>query len=131
MVYVFSITTPKNTPEPSKGKTTIAKMERGIIKRFEIKFPPGPAGLLHVRIRRGSHQVWPTNPLGSFASDFETIAFDDEFDLTVPPYQLEIDTWNVDDTYDHTVYVRFLLKPAPLLVVEPEPRRPRERMIRT
>jgi len=112
MIYIYEITTPSNTPETSKQKTVL-QLEKGIIKRIDVFFPPGPAGLLKVQICQGIHQVFPKNTDGYFASEFETISYDDEYAILEPPYQLEAYTWNEDDTYDHMCQIRFLIVPVP------------------
>jgi len=116
MFYVYEITTPANTPA-SNPKETIAKLVRGVIHRVEIRFPPGPAGLLHVQIWRGGHQIYPSVTGQSFASDDETIAFDDFYELYHHPTYLRILTWNEDEYYPHTVRVRIGVLPK--YVVDP------------
>jgi len=116
MVYTFEITTPKNTLETAKQKT-VCQLEKGIIKHFEVFFPPGPAGLLHIQIARGNYQIWPKNTDDSFAADDVTISFNDEFSLKEPPYQLEVYTWNDDDIYEHMTRIRFLIIPVKLGLV--------------
>lgn len=105
MIYVFEITTLKNTLATAKQKTVL-KVAQGITYRVEWVFPPGPSGLLHCQISDGLHQVWPTNPDGNIAGDGETISFDDQLAILQPPYELDCFTWNEDDTYPHTMWIR-------------------------
>lgn len=110
MIYSYTITTPKNTLEGDKQKTTL-KLARGIIHRVEFVFPPGPAGLLHLHINDALHQRWPSNTGENFASDDENIGFHEHLELSREPLELQAYTWNLDDTYPHTVIIRIgLLK---------------------
>jgi len=108
MLYEFQITTPANTPEASKKKTVL-ELELGVIVRTIIEFPPGPAGLLHLQINRAMHQLDPRNLNGSIIGDRTFLDFEEWYELTEEPYQLEAYTWNEDDTYQHMVIVRFVL----------------------
>lgn len=108
MEYVFRLTIPANTAKADAESLT-CQLTYGTIGRVAVAFPPGPKGLAHLVIYRYEHQLWPTNPEESFAWDNYTIEFDEEFALTERPYTLSIRGWNEDDTYEHTVTVRFQL----------------------
>ena len=111
MLFTFSITTPANTLASAKQQTSLA-LAAGIISHVWVQFPPGPAALLHLQIADELHQVIPANPDNDLASDDETIEWDDEIDLTEPPYELQAHTWNLDDTYLHLVIIHISLIPA-------------------
>ena len=108
MFYDYSIAIPANTTK-ANSVIEICKMTYGIIKHVAIAFPPGPKGLAHLTVYRFEHQVWPSNPDGDFAWDNFTIEFNEEFDLTEKPHVLTLRGWNDDDTYPHTITVRFEL----------------------
>ncbi len=110
MFYVFPITTLANTPEASKLKT-ILQLTRGKITQIQVHFPSGHLGLTHIGINRGLHQFYPTNPEATFSSSGEAIVFAEDYDLSTPPLQLEAYTWNLDDTYPHTITVRIKVEP--------------------
>lgn len=105
MYYDFSFTIPANTARASPY-TEDVKLTHGIINRVEVGFPRGCAGLAHLQLRRSLHQLWPTNPQGSFNTDGYTIAFNEDQDFYTEPYILTLVGWNLDDTYDHTLEVR-------------------------
>lgn len=105
MIYRLGITTPANTPEADKQRTNL-KLTAGTIHQIDILFPPGPSGLLHVQINRGLSQIWPSNPDESFAADNNVISFNENYEILQEPVQIEVYTWNLDDTYDHQVIVR-------------------------
>jgi len=106
MIYRFGITTPANTTSSGKKRTDL-KITAGIIHQLDIVFPPGPQGLLHVQINRGLYQIWPSNPDESFAADNDKISFPEHYEITNDPYRLEAYTWNDDDTYAHSLILRF------------------------
>ena len=117
MFYDFSFTIPANTAEANPLRKDI-KLTHGIIHRVEISFPSGCAGLVFLQIVQGLHQVWPTNPEGSFNTDDYTVAFNEYYDMTEEPFTLSLIGWNEDDTYDHTLEVRFGI--LPMIVLKPE-----------
>jgi len=110
MMYVFTITTPASTPPTAKLKT-ILPLTRGKITQMSIQYPSGLQGFAHLVITRGLNQLFPTNPDGDFATSNETISWPEEYLLDVDPVQLEAYSWNLDDTFDHTITVRIVLQP--------------------
>lgn len=82
------------------------KITRGTINQVDIVFPPGPAALLHVVINRGLHQIWPSNPSETFASDNDIISLRESLDIFTAPYLLKAFTWNLDDTHEHNIIIR-------------------------
>lgn len=110
MIYRVGITTGKKGSDTDRVTTEI-KLTKGIINRVNLVFPPGCAGLLHVAINHGLHQVWPTNPRGNYATDGETIDFEEFYELKYDPFVLTVYTRNEDDAYEHEVIVRIGLLP--------------------
>jgi len=106
MIYEFNIAVAANTTEASKTKT-ILTLHPGKITRVQVRFEDGAANLAHVQICRALNQVYPRNPDSDFNANNETISFDDDKFLADLPYELEAYTWNDDDTFPHTVTVRF------------------------
>ncbi len=105
MFYDFAITVSANTAKAAPT-TQELKLTHGVIHRVEVEFPAGCAGLVHCGLLQGIHQLWPTNPDGSFASDDYVIAIYEDYELATEPYVVKFVGWNLDDTYDHTVTVR-------------------------
>lgn len=114
MFYVEDIITSADTSK-SVAVTTSSKFWAGVIHKIEVMFPPGCAGLLHVRIFHQGHQVYPSDEDQSFAGDDETVSFNDYYELQPGANTLKIETWNEDDTYSHTVHVRVGVLPAGLV----------------
>ena len=104
MNYAFEIDTPANTPQ-SAPQVTRKRVSAGRIRQFIVYFPPGNAGLLHMRIRHGAHSLLPYN----LESDLngENIKYDLPEDILIDrqTWQITIETWNTDDTFPHKVYV--------------------------
>jgi len=112
MFFDFSLTIPHNTTY-AQPVSLLCPVSPGVVDRLMLIFPTGCAGLAHVRIYRASHQVWPTNLDGSFASDGEFLDFTENYVLDNEPYAFVLSGWNEDDAYDHTVIVRFNIVALP------------------
>lgn len=104
MYYVQEITTPFLTTK-ANAQTTIMGLAVGWIKRVKFCFPPGPRGLTHVQVYRYEHQLYPTTPGGSFHWDNFIFEFHDNYPLLAVPYEVKVVTWNLDDTFEHTIEV--------------------------
>lgn len=105
MIYTSTITTDANTSEAS-AKETVLRVGKGLIWRIEVEFPPGCAGLAHLKINDGSYQVFPATPGETFASDGTVIGFDDLYLKNAAPYEFLVTTWNLDEAWSHTLQVR-------------------------
>jgi len=111
MIYVFPFTVQKNTTQQNQQLKRL-KLCYGIIHQIDIVFPTGCVGLVHCHIDDALHQIWPTNPDATFHGDGEVISGKEFYELAVEPFELQLWAWNEDDTYDHTIVVRFwILKP--------------------
>jgi len=110
MIYDFAVTvlTTNTVDDPVEEEI---KLTHGVVHRIEVEFPAGQIGLIHVSINHMGHQVWPSNPTGTFASDDHVVAFDDYYPLLSPPYIFKIIAWTEGTTFDHIVKVRFGLLP--------------------
>ncbi len=105
MIYSASITTPANTAKGA-AKKTVLKVTKGLLWVVEIEFPAGCAGLTHIQIFDGLYQVFPASPGDSLHSDGAVLSYDDIYFKTAAPFTFSIKTWNLDDTWDHTLQVR-------------------------
>jgi len=105
MFYRFSLTVPANTTETVPAEL-VMRVTAGTIYRVSVGFPPGCAGLVHVAIDRFKHQVWPSNPGGSFAADGYHVDFAEEYELREVPHVLVLRAWNEDELYSHTITCR-------------------------
>ena len=105
MFYDFAFTIDKETAEDAAEPQEL-KLTHGIIHHVEVQFPIGTRAPAHCRILHHAHQVWPTNPQGSFASDGYTIPIDENYEFFEEPYTLTAICWNDDDTFPHTITIR-------------------------
>lgn len=111
MFFEYNVTYPPLI-FPEEEQIDVLRLTRGIVKRVEVVFPRGCAGLVGVRIFRGPVQVIPLNAPAWLDTDGETISINTEIDLSVNPYELEVRGYNLDDTYSHTIRFRFELELA-------------------
>ena len=105
MIYTASITTDAGTAEGAKEDVTL-QITSGLIWMFEVDFPPGCCGLLHVQIFDGLYQVLPASTGESLHGDNITARFDDLYFKQAAPFELKIRTWNADETWSHAIQVR-------------------------
>lgn len=87
----------------------------GVIHLLEIQFPPGPQAYLHLTINHGLSQLWPSNPEEDFASDSVTIRTREFYELPSKETELKFHTWNLDDTYEHSVIIRIGILPKAVI----------------
>ena len=111
MFYDFAITVLANTLE-SVPKEQEMKLTLGVIQKVSILFPPGPHGMVKLKIMEGGHQFLPTNPEGYFATDDEVLNIDEFYELTSEPYILKAIAYSPGTTYPHTISIRIgVLRP--------------------
>jgi hypothetical protein len=106
MFYDKALTIPANTLENAPEELEV-KLTHGVITHVEVEFPPGCHGMVSTYIRRGLHQVWPTNPDSRFASDGRAIIWEDYYELFDEPFTLTIGGYSLGTTYDHEITFRF------------------------
>jgi hypothetical protein len=100
MLYYVNITTPANT-SASEPKEMRLPVSGGIIRRVTVRYRYGSANLCGLRILSHEVQVFPFNKDDFFISMPELYECYLDFPLDQPPYELIIQTYNNDDTYDH------------------------------
>ncbi|MBA7530539.1 hypothetical protein ES705_22747 [subsurface metagenome] len=106
MYYEYEITIPANTQKSNPTKKD-CPLTHGILREVSIVFPPGCHRLAHIIIIRFERQLFPTNTEMSFAGDTFPLEFEEYYPIIEVPYSLRVEGWNDDDTYPHTVRVRF------------------------
>ena len=116
MLFVKPLTIPANTSSGVPASVSLV-CTAGRVTEVEILFPPGCQGLVGVRVKEFEHIVWPTNPDEWLIANDETIAWDEDFDLSGLPWMLTIEGYNDDDTFPHTIYCRFAMMEARKLLL--------------
>lgn len=115
MIYSIDIITLKSTPYTDR-KITRMNVTKGLVYKVEVFYPPGSHGLLNCFISDGGYQCWPSSPGQTFTGDNVTIGFDDIYLKSSAPFLFDISTFNLDDTYDHTLTVRIGLVSADIFM---------------
>jgi len=105
LIYEFTLTVPADTKKESPV-TKRLKLTAGVITRMSWFWPIGTHQLGHLQVYEGKYQLWPSNPDGDLTGDGESYTFD-EYHVLKKPYVLMMKAWNDDDTYEHTVTLRF------------------------
>jgi len=113
--FSFSITTLANTAKASAEKTKITLCP-GVIHLVRVRIPPGSAGLLHCYINHHLHQIAPANAGEDFHGDNDPIEYREWYELEGQDTELEVVTWNEDDTYEHEVLIQLGVLPAEVLL---------------
>ena len=116
MIYTASIITLANTAEANAKKTDI-KVTNGVIHEVSVYFPPGCAGLVYCQIFEGGHQFVPSTEGQFLRGDNIPIDSKEFYEITGAPRWITIKTWNLDDTYDHTIEV--FIKQLPRFAILP------------
>jgi len=111
--YKYEDTVPANTSKTNMRRLKMI-LAPGVIHRVAIDFPAGCLYLAHATIWDGEHQVWPTNPEESYNFEKHTKEWNEYFPLK-PPAELELRTWNLDDTHAHTIRVAISILPPEMV----------------
>ena len=105
MFYDFAITVPANTLAAASHKEAL-KLTHGVITSVRLDFKHGTDHLVHLVIKNGLHQVYPTNPGGTFNLDGVYCSFEDFYRFQEEPYELQVEAWSPGATYAHTIDVQ-------------------------
>lgn len=105
MIYQVTKTVTANTSKASANRT-IVHISKGLVWFMGVHFPPGCAGLAHAQVFDGKYQLFPASPGESLAGDGAVIGFDDLYYKSTAPFDLTLVTWNLDETYSHTLTLR-------------------------
>jgi hypothetical protein len=113
-IEVFDVTIPAGTAQATPVTVSLP-FDDGELERIEMRWPPGPAGLVGLRIRHSSQVVIPYSVNSWVVSDDEPIYWN------VSGYPAT-DKWDVLGynlgVYPHTIQIRLLVNdpirpPAP------------------
>lgn len=115
MYYDFAVLV-ETSHTVASPKEEILKLTKGVIHRVEVEFPSGCRGQVYLKLLHHEHQVWPTNPQGSFNAEGYTIPIGEHHKLTSEPYALKAIAWGVGCSYNHTITVRVGILPEEILL---------------
>lgn len=103
---------PKNTAITSYISYTLS-LPISQTHRIWIEYPKGCAGLVGFQLWRGVEQIFPL-PLGTWLrSDGYTLNFAFTHFIDREPYEVELRGYNLDDTYQHTIWIGLELRGLP------------------
>jgi hypothetical protein len=108
MLYSKQVILSSGGTEATSTKVNF-KVNKGVIYRAWLIFPPGCAGLVKVRVYHEVHPIMPVNISDYIAADdyvFEIPLF---FEIEDEPYLITFEGWNEDDTYNHTISLLLLI----------------------
>lgn len=108
--YEFDVTAPANTLATNPTQV-LARLQKGVITQWEVAIPPGVQGLTGSYVRRGGSQIVPANPDAYLKGDDDRIVWQDNYLLDDEPLTLRLFTWNLDDTFPHTITFRINVLP--------------------
>ena len=104
-IEIRDITTPAGTLSTAPQVTSLT-WRQGYPVRVEFRFPPGPSGLVGIKLRHSGVDVVPKSGSAFLVTDNEVVAWDIESDLYQPNWQAV--TYNLG-SYSHTIQIRMLL----------------------
>lgn len=104
-MYIFTeITNPPNTLA-SDPLHTIIPLSAGLLTGFDISFPEGCYRLARLQIFYHGRILVPFNLAGSLGYNNITLQIPMNYRIDTAPFDLDIITWNLDDTFSHTLNV--------------------------
>jgi len=104
-IYTDTLTVPRGTSSDDPVETTIS-INEWVVEGFDVVFPSGCAGLVHIIIMYGSEQIAP-KPLGAtLTGNNETVTWSEMWNTPEKPCTLRFLGWAPNTNYDHTLILR-------------------------
>lgn len=104
-MYIFTeITNPPNTLE-SEALHTLITLSSGVLRGFDISFPEGCYRLARLQVFYHGRILVPFNLAGSLGYNNITLSIPMDFRIDTAPFDLDVITWNLDDTFSHTLSI--------------------------
>ncbi len=104
MIYSLSVTIPPNTQADNPIQETI-ECAQGLITRVHVRWRWGSANLCGVQLAHSGFKQWPLTIGEWFPSNPSPLEFPERYSIAVRPFALTLRAYNLDDTYEHTVWV--------------------------
>ena len=107
MLYVIEVPVPKNTAIANPVSIPFDPTEK-ILEGGDILFDLNSAKLTGARILDRNSRIVPApNSYTTWITgDGEAVPFEAKFPLSGPPFRINVECYNLDDTYDRTVQFR-------------------------
>ncbi len=106
MQFTYAVTALANTTKDSPMRQKI-KLAYGVLRKVQIDFPWGCAGLVGVRIIHYENQLYPTSRKTWFIGNEINITFDTEYPIDKGWNEFKVEIYNEDDFYPHTPVIGF------------------------
>jgi len=123
--FQIEVATPPNTPASAPVVARLA-VYPGVTRQVWVGFPRGCYGLAHMQIWHWGWQLWPWTPQTSYHWNDYMFTFEDRYPILEEPLELVVKSWNLDDSFEHTLTFAVTVEPAPS---EEEIRELRERLL--
>ena len=104
MIYSVDLEIPANTPDSNPEKT-ILMVTWGVVTQVWVRWSWGPGNLCGVRVKRQESQVWPLTLGEWFNSTSRETTWNDYYNVGDQPLYFDVEGYNLDDTFSHTVTV--------------------------
>lgn len=102
--FFHYLSIPENTSQFEYVSYTLL-LPIGRINKIWVEFPLGCAGLAAVQLWRGVQQIFPL-PSGNWLRSHNSVLnFAFTHEINTEPYEVEIRGYNLDDTYNHTIWI--------------------------
>jgi len=106
----------ETTHTVTNHKVDTLKIAHGIITWLSVLYPTGCHGMVHCIIRHHEHQIAPSTEGMSIIGDGIPIQWEEYYESYQPAYELKVELWGVDCTYNHTVTVRAAILPRKAII---------------
>lgn len=110
MLHSKHITLSVGGTEATATKTSFMA-NQGVVFRIWVTFPPGCASLVKMRIYHEGHPFLPVEKDAYIVGDGYVFEYPVMYEIKGQPERITIESWNEDDTYDHTIDVQVLIIP--------------------
>ena len=110
MLFDYDLVVPAHTLETAKVRK-VCPLTSGVLQEIRVKFPPGPATLVHVAIFDSLHQIMPANPDGTINLDDQIITSSNLNYTLTAPFELFVDGWSPEAVYEHRITAQFEVYP--------------------
>jgi len=104
MIYVCELRIPANTLETAPARSSYP-ITAGAITKFALHWPWGAGNLAGVRALHNEFQYWPLSVSAWFNSTRRDLDFAEQHLVTSDDASIELEGYNLDDTFAHTVTV--------------------------
>jgi len=109
-IYPVSLTVPADTPSDRYARVDV-DIRKAIITRYDVHFPAGCHGMVHITIWHGIKQIVPHEEGATLWGDDETVPIPEYWECPSDPTRLTIRGWSPGTHYDHTITVRIITMP--------------------